>query len=190
MPHLLSLFSFNFSFFIYIYIYKERKKKYEKSSANIYIYIYIYNHTFSFIISLLGFLLPFHIMYQIIRIFHVYLQLSTKYPHSFQKWMMSTKYFNCRRVPQFEKECLIVFPLMRKNVVRWTLVTIRRFFVSWLVGRLVGRLFRAEVIFLLFSLASNYVVRVGTVNFIIKEWSKLAQKEYKNRHDWVGKVIH
>ena len=24
----------------------------------------------------------------------------------------------------------------------------------------------------------------------IREWSKLAQKEYKVRHNWVGKVIH
>ena len=28
------------------------------------------------------------------------------------------------------------------------------------------------------------------VNHIISKYSKLAQKEYKNRHDWVGKVIH
>ena len=29
-----------------------------------------------------------------------------------------------------------------------------------------------------------------TVNHIINECSKLAQKEYKARHDWVSKVIH
>ena len=29
-----------------------------------------------------------------------------------------------------------------------------------------------------------------TTNYIIRECSKLAQKEYKTRHDWVGKVIH
>ena len=28
------------------------------------------------------------------------------------------------------------------------------------------------------------------VNHIISECSKLAQKEYKTRHDWVGNVIH
>ena len=28
------------------------------------------------------------------------------------------------------------------------------------------------------------------INHIISERSKLAQKEYKTRHDWVGKVIH
>ena len=28
------------------------------------------------------------------------------------------------------------------------------------------------------------------INHIISECSKLAQKEYKARHDWVGKVIH
>ena len=28
------------------------------------------------------------------------------------------------------------------------------------------------------------------INHIISECSKLAQKEYKTRHDWVGKVIH
>ena len=28
------------------------------------------------------------------------------------------------------------------------------------------------------------------INHIISEFSKLAQKEYKIRHDWVGKVIH
>ena len=29
-----------------------------------------------------------------------------------------------------------------------------------------------------------------TINHIISECSKLAQKEYKTRHDWVSKVIH
>ena len=29
-----------------------------------------------------------------------------------------------------------------------------------------------------------------TINHIINECNKLAQKEYKTRHDWVGKVIH
>ena len=29
-----------------------------------------------------------------------------------------------------------------------------------------------------------------TINHIISECSKLAQKEFKTRHDWVGKVIH
>ena len=32
--------------------------------------------------------------------------------------------------------------------------------------------------------------RDETMNHIISECSKLAQKEYKARHDWVGKVIH
>ena len=32
--------------------------------------------------------------------------------------------------------------------------------------------------------------RDETINRIINECSKLAQKEYKARHDWVGKVIH
>ena len=32
--------------------------------------------------------------------------------------------------------------------------------------------------------------RDETINHIISEYSKLAQKEYKARHDWVGKVIH
>ena len=32
--------------------------------------------------------------------------------------------------------------------------------------------------------------RDETINRIISECSKLAQKEYKARHDWVGKVIH
>ena len=32
--------------------------------------------------------------------------------------------------------------------------------------------------------------RDETLNHIISECSKLAQKEYKARHDWVGKVIH
>ena len=32
--------------------------------------------------------------------------------------------------------------------------------------------------------------RDETINHIISEYSKLAQKEYKTRHDWVGKVIH
>ena len=31
---------------------------------------------------------------------------------------------------------------------------------------------------------------VETVNHIMSECRKLAQKEYKDRHDWVGKVIH
>ena len=29
-----------------------------------------------------------------------------------------------------------------------------------------------------------------TVNHIISEYSKLAQKEYKTRHKWMGKMIH
>ncbi len=29
-----------------------------------------------------------------------------------------------------------------------------------------------------------------TINHIISECSKLVQKEYKTRHDWVSKVIH
>ena len=32
--------------------------------------------------------------------------------------------------------------------------------------------------------------RDETINHIISECSKLVQKEYKTRHDWVGKVIH
>ena len=32
--------------------------------------------------------------------------------------------------------------------------------------------------------------REETINHIISECSKLAQKEYKTRHDWVDKVIH
>ena len=32
--------------------------------------------------------------------------------------------------------------------------------------------------------------RDQTINHMISECSKLAQKEYKARHDWVGKVIH
>ena len=32
--------------------------------------------------------------------------------------------------------------------------------------------------------------RDKTINHIISECSKLAQKEYKARHDWVGKVVH
>ena len=32
--------------------------------------------------------------------------------------------------------------------------------------------------------------RDETINSIISECSKLAQKEYKGRHDWIGKVIH
>ena len=32
--------------------------------------------------------------------------------------------------------------------------------------------------------------RYETVNHIISECGKLAQKEYKSRYDWMGKVIH
>ena len=32
--------------------------------------------------------------------------------------------------------------------------------------------------------------RDETINHIISECSKLAQKEYKTKHDWLGKVIH
>ena len=35
-----------------------------------------------------------------------------------------------------------------------------------------------------------YADRNETINHIISECSKLLQKEYKTRHDWVGKVIH
>ena len=31
--------------------------------------------------------------------------------------------------------------------------------------------------------------RHETINHLISECSKLEQKEYKTRHDWVGKVI-
>ena len=33
-------------------------------------------------------------------------------------------------------------------------------------------------------------MRDETINHIISECSKLALKEYKTRHNWVGKVIH
>ena len=29
-----------------------------------------------------------------------------------------------------------------------------------------------------------------TINHLVSECSKMAQKEYKNRHDWVGRRIH
>ena len=32
--------------------------------------------------------------------------------------------------------------------------------------------------------------RDETINYVISECGKLAQKEYKTSHDWVGKVIH
>ena len=32
--------------------------------------------------------------------------------------------------------------------------------------------------------------RDETINHIISECGKLAQKDYKTKHDWVGKVIH
>ena len=35
-----------------------------------------------------------------------------------------------------------------------------------------------------------YGDRDKTISHIISECSKLTQKEYKTRHDWVGKVIH
>ena len=34
------------------------------------------------------------------------------------------------------------------------------------------------------------VDRDETINHIISECSKLTQKEYTTRHNWVGKVIH
>ena len=34
------------------------------------------------------------------------------------------------------------------------------------------------------------VISDETINHIISEYSQLAQKGYKTRHDWVGKVIH
>ena len=38
--------------------------------------------------------------------------------------------------------------------------------------------------------SADYVVIDKNINHIISKCSKLAQKEYKSRHDWVGKVIH
>ena len=32
--------------------------------------------------------------------------------------------------------------------------------------------------------------RDETINHIISEYSELAQRQYKTRHDWVGKVIY
>ena len=37
---------------------------------------------------------------------------------------------------------------------------------------------------------SLYEERVETINLILREYNKLAQKKYKARCDWVGKVIH
>ena len=34
------------------------------------------------------------------------------------------------------------------------------------------------------------IIIIITINHIIRQCSKLAQKGYKNIHDWVGKVIH
>ena len=36
----------------------------------------------------------------------------------------------------------------------------------------------------------GYVMKDETVNHKENEYSELEQKEYKTRHDWVGKVIH
>ena len=36
----------------------------------------------------------------------------------------------------------------------------------------------------------GYAMTDETINHIKNECSKLAPKEYKTRHDWVGKVIH
>ena len=38
--------------------------------------------------------------------------------------------------------------------------------------------------------SAGYVVTDEIANDIINECGKLAQKESKTRHDWVGKVIH
>ena len=40
------------------------------------------------------------------------------------------------------------------------------------------------------SKCRHYGDRDETINHIISKCSKLAQKKYKSRHDWVGKVIH
>ena len=40
------------------------------------------------------------------------------------------------------------------------------------------------------SKCRQYGDRAETINHMISECSKLAQKEYKTRHDWIGKVIH
>ena len=34
------------------------------------------------------------------------------------------------------------------------------------------------------------IIIIITINHIISECSKLAQRKYKARHDWVGKMIH
>ena len=36
----------------------------------------------------------------------------------------------------------------------------------------------------------DYVMTDEIVYLILREYSKLSQKEYKRRHDWLGKVIH
>ena len=40
------------------------------------------------------------------------------------------------------------------------------------------------------SRCTLYGDRDEMINHIISEYHKLAQKEYKTRHNWVGKVIH
>ena len=49
---------------------------------------------------------------------------------------------------------------------------------------------RSKIIIIIIIIIIICGDRDKTINHIINECSKLAQNEYKARHDWVGKVIH
>ena len=51
---------------------------------------------------------------------------------------------------------------------------------------LVRKTFKGIIIIIIIII----IDRDETINHLISECSKLAQKEYKARHDWVGNVIH
>ena len=71
-------------------------------------------------------------------------------------------------------------------------------FNIFMIGKNTGRFQETWWDLLLFSLQWKTtskrrwekLVRNKTINYIISECCKLAQKEYKIRYDWVGKVIH
>ena len=48
----------------------------------------------------------------------------------------------------------------------------------------------SQIIIIMMIICTIWGDRDETINHIISECSKLAPKEHKTRHNWVGKVMH
>ena len=83
------------------------------------------------------------------------------------------------------------------SFVRWLILTLNKALLNYLLAQLSHLKNKIKIIMIMIinKTQQNSKCRLcgdrgETINHIISECSKLAQKEYKARHDWVGKVIH